>query len=106
MIKNESQNGRIGLKRRKKVGSRALILSPNRELALQTIKVVKELKRGTDLKAVLLVGGESLEEQFEAISTNPDIIVATPGRFLHLKIEMDLDLKTIEYVVLDEADRF
>ncbi|EMR08744.1 hypothetical protein PNEG_02918 [Pneumocystis murina B123] len=88
-----------------KVGSRALILSPNRELALQTIKVVKELKRGTNLKAVLLVGGESLEEQFEMMSTNPDIIVATPGRFLHLKIEMDLDLKTIEYLVFDEADR-
>ncbi|KAG4305494.1 hypothetical protein PORY_001050 [Pneumocystis oryctolagi] len=88
-----------------KVGSRALIFSPNRELALQTFKVVKELKKGTDLKIVLLVGGENLEEQFEVMLTNPDIIVATPGRFLHLKIEMDLDLKTIEYVVFDEADR-
>ncbi|KAG4302572.1 hypothetical protein PCK1_001156 [Pneumocystis canis] len=88
-----------------KVGSRALILSPNRELALQTFKVVKELKKGTNLKAALLVGGENLEEQFEIMSTNPDIIVATPGRFLHLKVEMDLNLKTIEYVVFDEADR-
>ncbi|KAG5518743.1 hypothetical protein PMAC_002712 [Pneumocystis sp. 'macacae'] len=88
-----------------KVGSRALILSPNRELALQTFKVVKELKKGTNLKHVLLVGGESLEEQFEIMSTNPDIIVATPGRFLHLKVEMDLDLRTIEYIVFDEADR-
>ncbi|KTW27330.1 hypothetical protein T552_04152 [Pneumocystis carinii B80] len=88
-----------------KVGSRALILCPNRELAIQTIKVVKELKRGTNLRSVLLVGGESLEEQFEMMEMNPDIIVATPGRFLHLKVEMDLDLKTIEYVVFDEADR-
>lgn len=47
-----------------KVGSRALILSPSRELALQTLMVVKELGRGTDLKCVLLVGGDSLEEQF------------------------------------------
>ena len=47
-----------------KVGARALILSPSRELALQTLKVVKELGRGTDLKCVLLVGGDSLEEQF------------------------------------------
>jgi len=47
-----------------KVGTRALILSPSRELALQTLKVVKELGRVTDLKSVLLVGGESLEEQF------------------------------------------
>ena len=47
-----------------KVGARALILSPSRELALQTLKVVKELGKGTDLKCVLLVGGDSLEEQF------------------------------------------
>ncbi|KAG5440840.1 hypothetical protein PCK2_000139 [Pneumocystis canis] len=96
---------KIWLKREIKVGSRALILSPNRELALQTFKVVKELKKGTNLKAVLLVGGEKLEEQFEMMSANPDIIVATPGRFLHLKVEMDLNLKTIEYIVFDEADR-
>ena len=50
-----------------KVGARALILSPSRELALQTLKVVKELGRGTDLKCVLLVGGDSLEEQFSYV---------------------------------------
>ncbi|KAK9463637.1 P-loop containing nucleoside triphosphate hydrolase protein [Lipomyces oligophaga] len=88
-----------------KVGARALILSPSRELALQTLKVVKEFSRGTDLKSVLLVGGDSLEEQFGWLMTNPDIIVATPGRFAHLKVEMDLDLRSMEYVVFDEADR-
>ncbi|EDN03219.1 conserved hypothetical protein [Histoplasma mississippiense (nom. inval.)] len=88
-----------------KFGSRALILSPSRELALQTLKVVKELGRGTDLKSVLLVGGDSLEEQFEYMASNPDIIIATPGRFLHLKVEMSLDLSSIRYVVFDEADR-
>ena len=87
------------------VGARALILSPSRELALQTLKVVKELGKGTDLKSVLLVGGDSLEEQFGMISENPDIVIATPGRFLHLKVEMGLDLSTIRYVVFDEADR-
>lgn len=50
-----------------KVGARALILAPSRELALQTLKVVKELGRGTDLKCVLLVGGDSLEEQFSYV---------------------------------------
>ncbi|KYK59281.1 ATP-dependent RNA helicase dbp10 [Drechmeria coniospora] len=86
-------------------GSRALILSPSRELAIQTLKVVKEFSRGTDLKAVLLVGGDSLEEQFGSMSSNPDIVIATPGRFLHLKVEMNLDLSSIKYVVFDEADR-
>jgi ATP-dependent RNA helicase DDX54/DBP10 len=88
-----------------KVGARALILSPSRELALQTLQVIKDLGRGTDLRSILLVGGDSLEEQFSAMSNNPDIIIATPGRFLHLKVEMNLDLSSIRYVVFDEADR-
>lgn len=88
-----------------KVGARALILSPSRELALQTLKVVKEFGRGTDLKCVLLVGGDSLEDQFGLMTGNPDIIIATPGRFLHLKVEMSLDLSSVRYVVFDEADR-
>ncbi|KAI0888997.1 ATP-dependent RNA helicase DBP10 [Annulohypoxylon maeteangense] len=87
------------------IGSRALILSPSRELAIQTLKVVKEFGRGTDLKCVLLVGGDSLEEQFSSMTSNPDIVIATPGRFLHLKVEMSLDLSSIQYVVFDEADR-
>lgn len=88
-----------------KVGARALIMSPSRELALQTLKVVKELGRGTDLTCVLLVGGDSLEEQFGFMADNPDIVIATPGRFLHLKVEMGLDLSSMRYVVFDEADR-
>ncbi|KAJ5159448.1 ATP-dependent RNA helicase dbp10 [Penicillium canariense] len=86
-------------------GARALIMSPSRELALQTMKVVKEMGRGTDLRSVLLVGGDSLEDQFGMMAGNPDIVIATPGRFLHLKVEMDLDLSSIRYVVFDEADR-
>jgi ATP-dependent RNA helicase DDX54/DBP10 len=88
-----------------KVGARALILSPSRELALQTLKVVKELGRGTDLRTILLVGGDNLEDQFDAMTSNPDILIATPGRFHHLKVEMKLDLSSIRYVVFDEADR-
>lgn len=88
-----------------RVGLRALILSPSRELAAQTFKQVKEFSRGTDLRSVLMIGGDSLDEQFSTMMTQPDVVVATPGRFLHLKVEMALDLKTIEYIVFDEADR-
>ncbi|KAJ3383176.1 ATP-dependent RNA helicase dbp10 [Lobulomyces angularis] len=88
-----------------KVGCRGLVLSPSRELALQTLKFVKELSKYTDLRAVMLVGGESIEEQFNAIAGNPDIIIATPGRMMHLTVEMNLNLKTVEYIVFDEADR-
>lgn len=88
-----------------KVGLRAVILSPSRELALQTFKQVREFSKGTDLRSVVLIGGDSMDEQFSLMMTNPDIVVATPGRFLHLKVEMDLDLKTVQYIVFDEADR-
>ncbi|KAK1085956.1 ATP-dependent RNA helicase dbp10 [Friedmanniomyces endolithicus] len=88
-----------------KVGARAVVLSPSRELALQTLKVIKELGKGTDLRTTLLVGGDSLEEQFGSMASNPDIIIATPGRFEHLKVEMGLELSSVRYVVFDEADR-
>ncbi|KAJ8919065.1 hypothetical protein NQ315_016972 [Exocentrus adspersus] len=88
-----------------KAGARALILSPTRELALQTLKFIKELGRFMGLKSAVILGGDSMDDQFSAIHGNPDIIVATPGRFLHVCIEMELKLNSIEYVVLDEADR-
>jgi ATP-dependent RNA helicase DDX54/DBP10 len=64
-----------------KIGARALILSPSRELALQTMKVVKEFGRGTDLKTVLLVGGDSLEDQFGYMAGNPDMYYPIASQF-------------------------
>ncbi|KAI9296188.1 DEAD-domain-containing protein [Neoconidiobolus thromboides FSU 785] len=87
------------------VGARGLIFSTNRELAFQTAKVVSELSKGTDIRNCAIVGGESMEEQYNLLAGNPDIIIATPGRLLHLVVEMEIDLRTIEYVVFDEADR-
>ncbi|KAF2300348.1 hypothetical protein GH714_012272 [Hevea brasiliensis] len=86
-------------------GVRALILSPTRDLALQTLKFTKELGRFTDLRTSLLVGGDSMENQFEELAQNPDIIIATPGRLMHHLSEVeDMSLRTVEYVVFDEAD--
>lgn len=62
-------------------------------------------KKGESLRWSLIVGGEGLDEQFEMISNNPDIIIATPGRLLHLIVEMSLSLSSVQYVVFDEADR-
>ncbi|XP_012482493.1 putative DEAD-box ATP-dependent RNA helicase 29 isoform X2 [Gossypium raimondii] len=86
-------------------GVRALILSPTRDLALQTLKFAKELGKFTDLRISLLVGGDSMESQFEELAQNPDIIIATPGRLMHHLTEVDdMTLRTVEYVVFDEAD--
>ena len=86
-------------------GARSLILSPTRELALQTLSFTRELGRFCGLKSVCVLGGDSMEKQFSAMHENPDIIIATPGRFVHLCVEMGLKLSAIEYVVFDEADR-
>ncbi|MCO5613865.1 hypothetical protein L7F22_068143 [Adiantum nelumboides] len=94
------------------VGVKSIILCPSRELALQILRVGKEVARGWKadeggeaIRWGLIVGGEGLDEQFALMATNPDVIIATPGRLLHLAVEMNLDLKSTNYVVFDEADR-
>uniref|UniRef100_A0A8C6P992 RNA helicase n=1 Tax=Nothobranchius furzeri TaxID=105023 RepID=A0A8C6P992_NOTFU len=86
-------------------GARALILAPTRELALQTMKFTKELGKFTGLKTALILGGDSMEDQFAALHENPDIIIGTPGRLMHVVRDMNLKLHSVEYVVFDEADR-
>ncbi|EKX32169.1 hypothetical protein GUITHDRAFT_121663 [Guillardia theta CCMP2712] len=88
-----------------KVGIRALILSPTRELALQTLKFGKELGKYTGLRMALLVGGDSMEDQFAALAHNPDVVIATPGRLLHHLEEVGLTLQSVQYIVFDECDR-
>ena len=67
-----------------------MILSPTRELAMQTVKFAKGLSHFTDLRVALLVGGDSMDAQFEALSRNPDIIIGTPGRVMHhLQVYID-----------------
>ncbi|KAI9921097.1 hypothetical protein PsorP6_000650 [Peronosclerospora sorghi] len=89
-----------------KIGVRAVVLSPTRELAVQTLRFAKQLAKFTTLKMALIVGGEGMDQQFEAIAANPDVLIATPGRLMHHLQEIpDFNLKAVEYVVFDEADR-
>lgn len=75
-----------------KVGTRGIVICPSRELAMQCLKFVKELGKYTDLRAVLILGGDSLDDQFSRLHENPDIIIATPGRLLHVVVEMEFSL--------------
>ncbi|XP_056146578.1 ATP-dependent RNA helicase DDX54 [Lampris incognitus] len=90
---------------RAQTGARALIMTPTRELALQTMKFTKELGKYTGLKTALILGGDRMDDQFAALHENPDIIIGTPGRLMHVVKEMNLKLLSVEYVVFDEADR-
>jgi ATP-dependent RNA helicase DDX54/DBP10 len=65
------------------VGARCLILSPTRELAIQTANYFKHIAKNTDLTQCLIVGGADMENQFERLLLNPDVIIATPGRLMH-----------------------
>lgn len=91
--------------RQPKSAIRALILSPTREIALQTYRFTREFSKYTNLISCLIVGGESIAKDFEAITSSPDILVATPGRLAHVLVEMKFKLMDLEIVVLDEADR-
>jgi superfamily II DNA/RNA helicase len=87
-------------------GVRAVLLSPTRELALQTLKFAKLLARSGDLRCVGLVGGEALGAQFAALGEHPDVLVATPGRLMHLLREVPgFHLRAVAFAVFDEADR-
>ena len=57
------------------VGFRAIVISPTRDLALQTLKVGKQLSKYTDLLVASIVGGENMSDQFDALSHNPDMFL-------------------------------
>jgi len=87
-------------------GARGLILSPTRELAVQTERFAKQMGRHMGLRTALLTGGDGMDAQFEALAAAPDLIVATPGRLVHHLEEIAaFSLKGVEICVFDEADR-
>jgi len=86
--------------------SRVAILMPTRELAVQCFNVAKKLASFTDVTFCQLVGGFSLREQESVLRQRPDVIIATPGRFIdHMRNSANFTVDTLEILVLDEADR-
>lgn len=84
---------------------RALILSPTRELAMQIEEHIRLFSTYLDLRTVLLYGGLGPKTQKEQLVKGCDIIVATPGRFLDLYLEGEINVKSLKFLVLDEADK-
>lgn len=86
--------------------SRVVILLPTRELAIQCHSVATKLASFTDIKFTLAVGGLSLKAQENELRLRPDVIIATPGRFIdHVRNSVSFSIDTVEILVLDEADR-
>ncbi len=84
---------------------RSLILTPTRELALQIGESFANYGKYTNLKYQVIFGGVGQQSQVDALRSGFDILVATPGRLLDLMNQNYVDLRNIQFFVLDEADR-
>ncbi len=86
-------------------GTRALIITPTRELAEQIHQTIGQLSYGTSIRSATVYGGVGPAPQIEALNRGVEIIVACPGRLLdHIRNRI-ANLSNIEVLVLDEADR-
>ena len=83
---------------------KAVVMVPTRELALQIENVFKELGKYTDIETISLIGGVDIEPQVKKLEEGVDVLIATPGRIADLVHKGHLNLKKIDFLVLDEAD--
>lgn len=88
-----------------KRGTKAVVVSPTRELAMQTHEQLSALAALAGLKSVCLYGGASKDDQRALLSRGADVIVATPGRLKDFMSDNTVNLSGCAFVVLDEADR-
>lgn len=85
--------------------TRALILAPTRELAVQIGENIKAYSKYLHLKTILVFGGVSIKPQINAVAPGVDILIATPGRLLDLMNQGHINFNGVEFLILDEADR-
>lgn len=88
-----------------KPDSKALILAPTRELALQIQQESRMFSKGARIRDILLIGGTPIHKQARALTQPHNIIIGTPGRMKDLIEQGQLDLSEVHIVALDEVDR-
>ena len=98
----DNSNGK-GKKQKRRI--KALVLTPTRELASQIGDSFTSYGNFTSLKHTVVFGGVSQRSQTDALRQGVDILVATPGRLLDLIGQGHINLREVEFFVLDEADR-
>jgi ATP-dependent RNA helicase RhlE len=84
---------------------RTLVLAPTRELAGQIHESFRAYGRHAGIASVVVYGGVSQRPQANALMRGADVLVATPGRLLDLVGQRLVDIRSVEFLVLDEADR-
>jgi ATP-dependent RNA helicase RhlB len=91
--------------KRKATQPRAIMLAPTRELAVQIHKDAELLGKHTDFKLGLVFGGTGYDQQRKQLQEGVDILIGTPGRLIDYFKQHIFDLKALQVLVLDEADR-
>ena len=84
---------------------RALVLAPTRELAAQVHQSIVDYGQHMNIRSVVIFGGVGFQPQIDAVRRGLDVVVATPGRLLDLCQRGEIQLSSVEILVLDEADR-
>src|SRR5438309_4475667 len=85
--------------------TRALVLLPTRELAMQVHEQYEKLRSKGTAKAALVIGGVSEKAQIQGLRAGAGLVIATPGRLQDLMSRRLADLRHVKMLVLDEADR-
>lgn len=101
LVRNEAPDS----KRPDWVAPRALIIAPTRELARQILKDADILGKYCNFKTLCIHGGIDYEKQKNKIKTGIDILIVTPGRLIDFYKQKFFSLKSVEVLVIDEADR-
>ncbi|MEI6667068.1 MAG: DEAD/DEAH box helicase [Acidobacteriota bacterium] len=94
-----------GLINKPRKTTRALVLTPTRELAIQILEALNDMAVHTSVTGAAVIGGVGMGPQEHAFRSGTDVIIATPGRLLDHTRQSYAKLAGLEYLVLDEADR-
>ena len=93
------------LTRGESAGKKALVMVPTRELAVQVQEEAQKLSKFTSLKCASFYGGVGYDKQVASLKKGVDIMIGTPGRVIDLNHGNQMDLSSVAFLVIDEADR-
>lgn len=84
---------------------RCIVMAPTRELAEQIKQAFESIGKGSGIRITAVLGGLEQDQQIRELKRGTDVVVATPGRVFDLRSQGHLSLDSIQFLVLDEADR-
>jgi superfamily II DNA/RNA helicase len=84
--------------------TQVLIMEPTRELAIQTMRVIKKIGENTNIHVEAVYGGVKLDDSIERLKDKAQVLIATPGRLLHLHDDGKISFRYVRLFLVDEAD--